>query len=59
MQKMYRRVDFQIAPEPKISPSIGDQMPGISDRFIGIGVWQCDQAVSLDPAALLVIELSP
>ena len=59
MQKMHRAGDVQPAPKPQIVATIGDQVPGIFHRLVGIGVGKGDDTVGLDPAALLVGEFRP
>ena len=59
VKEMHRAGDVQPAAKPQIVATVGDQVPGIFHRLVGIGVGKGDDTVGLDAAALLVGEFRP
>ena len=59
VKKMHRCGNLQRAAKPQIVPTVGDQVPGVADRLIGIGIRKGDDALGLDLAPLVGVELGP
>ena len=45
VKEMHRCGNLQRAAKPQIVPPVGDQVPGIADRLIGIGIRKGDDAL--------------